>query len=126
MVIKVANAPCSWGVIENVEGERDGYARVIDEMHETGYAGTELGDWGFMPTEPNTLRRELDARKLKLLASWVSVHLHDADKHAQSEADCVRTARLLAEVGGPDNFIVLGNDPYGDPMRTKFAGRITP
>ncbi len=125
-MIKVANAPCSWGVIENVEGERGGYVRVLDEIQQTDYAGTELGDWGFMPNEPNALRRELDSRHLKLLASWVSVKLHDAGKHAQSEADCVRTARLLAEVGGPDNFIVLGNDPYGDLQRTQFAGRISP
>src|SRR5437867_1000520 len=109
--IRVGNAPCSWGVIENVEGERGGYARVLDEMHETGFAGTELGDWGFMPTDPAVLRQELAARNLKLLASWVSVYLHDADRHAASEADAVRTARLLAEVGGPDNLIVLGNDP---------------
>ena len=32
-MIRVANAPCSWGVIENVEGERGGYARVLDEMY---------------------------------------------------------------------------------------------
>ena len=125
-MIRVANAPVSWGVIENVEGERGGYARVLDEMHETGFAGTELGDWGFMPTDPAVLRQELAARNLKLLASWVSVYLHDAGRHAASEADAVRTARLLAEVGGPDNLIVLGNDPYGDPMRTKYAGRIRP
>ena len=124
--IRVGNAPVSWGVIENVEGERGGYARVLDEMHETGFAGTELGDWGFMPTDPAALRQELAARNLKLLASWVSVYLHDADRHAASEADAVRTARLLAEVGGPDNLIVLGNDPYGDPMRTQNAGRIRP
>lgn len=125
-MIKVANAPCSWGVIENVAGERAGYARVLDEMQATGYAGTELGDWGFMPTDPRRLREELAARNLQLLASWVSVQLHDAARHAQSEADAVRTARLLAEVGGPDNLIVLGNDPYGDPMRTLNAGRIEP
>jgi inosose dehydratase len=124
--IRVGNAPVSWGVIENVEGERGGYARVLDEMHETGFAGTELGDWGFMPTDPAVLRQELAARNLKLLASWVSVYLHDAGCHAASEADAVRTARLLAEVGGPDNLIVLGNDPYGDPMRTQNAGRIRP
>jgi len=124
--IRVGNAPVSWGVIENVEGERGGYARVLDEMHETGFAGTELGDWGFMPTDPIVLRQELAARNLKLLASWVSVYLHDADRHAASEADAVRTARLLAEVGGTDNLIVLGNDPYGDPMRTQNAGRIRP
>src|SRR5579859_3806639 len=124
--IRVGNAPCSWGVIENVEGERGAYARVLDEMQETGYLGTELGDWGFMPTDPILLRQELAARNLKLLASWVSVYLHDAARHSESESDAVRTARLLAEVGGPDTLIVLGNDPYGDPMRTQYAGRIQP
>ena len=59
ILIRVANAPCSWGVIENVAGERQGYAWVLDEMHETGYQGTELGDWGFMPTDPDKLRQEL-------------------------------------------------------------------
>ncbi len=124
--LSVGNAPCSWGVIENVEGQRGGYALVLDEMQATGYAGTELGDWGFMPTDPDSLRRELAARNLQLVGSWVSVYLHDAARHAESEADAVRTARLLAEVGGPDNFIVLGNDPYGDPIRTQNAGRIKP
>lgn len=124
--IQVGNAPCSWGVIEGIEGERGGYVRVIDEMAETGYAGTELGDWGFMPTDPDKLRAELDGRNLKLLASWVSVFLHDPDRHAESEADAVRTARQLARVGGPRNLIVLGNDPYGVPLRTQHAGRITP
>src|SRR5579875_1176158 len=124
--IRVGNAPCSWGVIENVEGERSDYARVLDEMHEAGFDGTELGDWGFMPTDPAVLRQELAARQLALLASWVSVYLHDAARHAASEADAVRTARLLAEVGGPECLIVLGNDPYGDPMRTHYAGRIRP
>lgn len=125
-MLRVANAPCSWGVIENIAGERGGYAQVLDEMRATGYAGSELGDWGFMPTDPEILRAELRARDLALLASWVSVFLHDLERHAQSEADAVRTARLLAEVGGPDNLVVLGNDPYGDPVRTLNAGRITP
>ncbi len=124
--IYVGNAPCSWGVIENVEGTRGGYVQVLDEIHETNYAGTELGDWGFMPTDPNALRTELQTRNLALIASWVSVSLHDATKHAASEADAVRTARLLAEVGGPQNLIVLGNAPYEDRMRTHYAGRIRP
>ncbi|MEO8396410.1 MAG: TIM barrel protein [Chloroflexota bacterium] len=122
----MANAPCSWGVIEGIEGDRSGYKRVIDEMQATGYSGTELGDWGFMPTDPAQLSQELGSRHLSLLASWVSVWLHDASKHQQSADEAVRTAKLLAEVGGKDNFIVLGNDPYGVPMRSKNAGRITP
>ncbi|MDQ4077486.1 MAG: TIM barrel protein [Chloroflexota bacterium] len=125
-MIYVANAPCSWGVIENIEGGRAGYEQVLDEMQATGYRGTELGDWGFMPTDPDKLRQELAARDLKLLASWVTVALHDADRHARSEADAVRTARLLAEVGGADTLVVLGNDPYTNLMRTLNAGRIGP
>ena len=125
-MLRIANAPCSWGVIEAVEGERTTYVNVIDEMSEAGYDGTELGDWGFMPTDPVQLRAELEARKLKLLASWVSVFLHDPSRHAQSEADAVRAAQLLAAVGGPNALVVLGNDPYTDPVRTLNSGRITP
>jgi inosose dehydratase len=123
---RIANAPCSWGVIENIEGERYDYVRVLDELADTGYVGTELGDWGFMPTDPARLTDEISSRNLSLLASWVSVYLHDEGRHKQSADDCVRTAKLLAAVGGPDCLIVLGNDPYTDPLRTKNAGRITP
>ncbi len=125
-MIQVANAPCSWGVIENIAGERTDYVRVLDEMQATGYAGTELGDWGFMPTDPVILRQELDSHGLQLFASWVSVALHDANRHASSEAEAIRTAQQLATVGGPNCLIVLGNDPYADPVRTSHAGRISP
>jgi len=124
-MIRVANAPCSWGVIENVAGETSGYRKVLDEMAETGYVGTELGDWGFMPTDPDALRTELDARGLALVGSFSTPWLQDAARHDRSADDAVRIARLLAAVGGPGTFIVLGNDPYGDPVRGRNAGRIT-
>jgi inosose dehydratase len=113
-------------VIEGIEGDRDGYRGVIDEMRETGYGGTELGDWGFMPTDPDRLRDELGRRELALIGSWVSVNLHDPARHRESGDDAVRTARQLARVGGPDAVVVLGNDPYGDPHRTAIAGRVRP
>ncbi len=125
-MVRIANAPCSWGVIEGIEGERGGYRRVIDEMHETGYVGTELGDWGFMPTDPDRLRSELDSRGLALVGSWVSVNLEDRTRHDASADDAVRTAQQLCRVGGPEAVVVLGNDPYGNPRRTRIAGRVTP
>jgi len=125
-MIRVANAPCSWGVIENVAGETGGYRKVLDEMAETGYAGTELGDWGFMPTDPGAVREELGPRNLALMASFSTPWLQDPARHQQGADDAVRIGRLLAAVGGPGSFIVLGNDPYGDPVRGANAGRITP
>src|SRR5512139_2889285 len=125
-MIKIANAPCSWGVLEfDLDGEAAGYAQVLDEIAETGYVGTELGDWGFMPTDPDALRAELDARGLALVGSFSTPWLQDAARHDRSADDDVRIERLLAAVGGPGTFIVLGNDPYGDPVRGKNAGRIT-
>ena len=52
-MIKIANAPCSWGVLEfDLSGNAAGYEHVLNEIHETGYEGTELGDLGFMPSTP--------------------------------------------------------------------------
>ena len=68
--MRVANAPCSWGVLEfDLEGAATGFGQVLDEMAQAGYAGTELGDWGFMPTDPAALGSELQQRNLEMLAA---------------------------------------------------------
>lgn len=126
MKMQVANAPCSWGVIENTPGERGAYHTYLDEVAETGYVGTELGDWGFMPVEPVRLAEELAARRLTLVASWVTVRLYDPAYHRQGAAAAVRTARLLAAVGGPDSLIVIGDDHSTVPHRHARTGRIRP
>ncbi len=126
-MIKIANAPCSWGVLEfDLEGEAAGFAQVLDEMVETGYAGTELGDWGFMPTDPEKLAEEIHTRGLTLLAAFVPVMLKDPSCHAGGIEAAVRTARLLAGVEGSLPFIVLADDNGKDPVRTQNAGRIRP
>ncbi|MDW8268629.1 MAG: xylose isomerase, partial [Anaerolineae bacterium] len=107
-------------------GETAGYAQVLDEMRETGYEGTELGDWGFMPTDPDLLRRELARRGLALLGAFVPVALADLDAHDDGEEAALRTARLLAAVAGPTPFIVLADDNGRDPVRTQNAGRVRP
>ncbi len=126
-MIHVANAPCSWGVLEfGLEGKTAGYAQVLDEMRETGFAGTELGDWGFMPTDPAQLKLELDRRELALLGAFVPVDFSNPEAHAAGQEVALRTARLLAAAGGPQDFIVLADDNGHDPVRTKNAGRIRP
>ena len=124
--IRIANAPCSWGVIENTSGERSGYKLVLQEMEQTGYTGTELGDWGFMPTDPLRLKSELAAHNLDLLGSWVSVRLYDANYHDRGVEAAVRTARLMAEVAGDHCFVVIGDDHSTIPERSNYAGRIKP
>lgn len=129
--IRVGNAPCSWGIVQGVEGESYDWQRVLDEIAETGYSGSELGDWGFMPNDPALLRDELTRRDLAMIGAFTPVRLSHARGHADAEATAMRTARLLAKCmrGTPNEgepFVVLADDPSPATHRREFAGRIRP
>src|ERR1700712_1352240 len=98
--INIANAPCSWGALEfeGMQSEQIGYSQMLDELRATGYRGTELGDWGFMPTDPAELRAELAQRELRMVGAFVPVALKDPGAHTAGAADALRVARLLAAV----------------------------
>ncbi len=126
-MIKIANAPCSWGALEfDLQGKAATYNQVLDEMQQTGYLGTELGDWGFMPTDPLKLKAELARRNLTLLGAFVPVALKDAAAHQPGVEAALKVARLLAAVQGTLPLIVLADDNGKVPQRTLNAGRVTP
>ncbi len=129
-MIRIGNAPCSWGSLEfeGMEGKGIGYARMLDELVETGYTGTELGDWGYMPTDPSALRGELDLRGLTMLGAFVPVALKHPEAHGPGAAAAVRAARLLAAVASADYapFLVLADENGTVPARSQNAGRVTP
>ena len=129
-MIRVANAPCSWGVLEfDVTAPHAGASQVLDEMAAAGYAGTELGDWGFLPTSPTALAADLARRHLALAGAFVPVALTRPDALDEGIERAVRTARLLADARAEadDAFpavIVLSDDNTSVPNRTERAGRI--
>jgi inosose dehydratase len=124
----VGNAPCSWGTLEHQDtSQQVPFDRMLDELVETGYTGTELGDWGYMPTDPAKLREEIAGRNLVMLGAFVPVAMKHSSAHAEGVATAVKTARLLAAVAStPEPFLVLSDDNGTDPVRTKMAGRVTP
>jgi inosose dehydratase len=104
---------------------------MLDELKETGYEGTELGDWGYMPTKPGQLHNELDNRDLVMLGAFVPVALKDADAHQAGLEESLKVARLLADIaekGGYKQlpFLALADDNGTDAVRTKNAGRTSP
>jgi inosose dehydratase len=126
MPFRIANAPCSWGILEFDDAASPAsYEQVLDEIRDTGYLGTELGDWGFMPTDAGRLNAELDARRLDLVGAFVPVPLAVAASHSAGAATAVRTARLLRDAGAANAVIVLSDDNASVPEREQRAGRIT-
>ena len=125
--IGVANAPCSWGTIEGF-GSDVPYDRMLDELVAAGYAGTELGDYGYMPTDPLALAQELRSRNLIMLGAFQGVDLRRPDALAEARPRLVALAELLAAVQDPARrpYLILADDQGRDPVRRSHAGRITP
>lgn len=128
--IRVANAPCSWGTIEGF-GDTTPWDQMLDELSSSGYRGTELGDLGYLPRDPERLQAELRARRLVMLGGFEGVPLIQSGAVAERRERVVAVAKLLAavadtaEAGRPPYFI-LADETRGDPERTRFAGRVTP
>ena len=100
------------------------YARMLDELAQAGYAGTELGDWGFLPADAASLRDELGRRSLALAGAFVPVALADRAAHEEGERQARRVATLLRDSHDPRDgapILVLADD--ATPARMAVAGR---
>ena len=116
-----AAAPDSWGVLD-YPGPSWGqsYEKMMDDMVEAGYTGTELGPYGFFPTDPKVLQPELEKRKLKLLASFVPVKMTDPSAGAAVIERIRKVGNLLATLKAP--FLVMADDQSIE--RNAYSGRV--
>jgi len=119
--ITVGNAPVSWGVMEVAGwGKQIPYSQLLDEIQQAGYTGTELGPYGYLPTDPKGLSSELSARRLQLIASFVPIPLSHSTRHNDAYKEAMKVAHLLTQVGAP--LIVLADEM--SEMRMAVSGRV--
>ncbi len=128
-MIRVANAPCSWGTIEGF-GETTPWDRMLDELTGAGYVGTELGDLGYMPKDPAVLLAELTRRGLVMLGGFEGIPLRRPGIVAERRERLLAVARHLAALSEPERagrapYFILADETRGDPHRTAVAGRVT-
>ena len=126
--MQVASAPVSWGITE-IKGLLSNlpYARVMDEIRDAGYQGTELGPWGFYPHAPGELRLALDARGLALVGSFVDVPIHDVALFDEGRRAVQQVLPLLASfaaIGATSTAPVLILSARQTPERAATAGRV--
>lgn len=132
MTLRIGNAPCSWGTIEGMnESERLSYGTMLDELVAAGYSGTELGDYGFMPTDAETLREALTSRDLTMLGAYLDVSLVDPEAQKEGLARVLSVAKLLQDVADIGDlewqpYLVLADKHSQNPARFGNAGRVTP
>ena len=104
--LRRGTAPDSWGVWFADDAHQVPGLRYLDEAAAAGYRWTELGPYGYLPTDPRRLRAELDARGLVLTGGTVVAALH---RGAAALEDAKRACALEAETIGPlgARFLVI-------------------
>lgn len=125
MAIRIATAPVSWGILEFAgQSSQLPWNTVLDEIAAAGYSGTELGPYGYLPTDREALQAALAARGLQLLSAFVPVRLADPAFLPIGLEAARRAGALLAGCGC--RHIVLSDDNAANANRLRRAGRITP
>jgi inosose dehydratase len=116
-----ACAPDSWGVLDYPGPSwNQSYEKMLDEMVEAGYTGTELGPYGFFPTDPKVLAPQLDKRQLHLLGSFVPVVLSDPASAGIAVEHIRKVGNLLSTLKAP--FLVLADAQSNE--RNRLSGRV--
>jgi inosose dehydratase len=116
-----ASAPDSWGVLDyRGPSWEQSYEKMLDEMVQAGYSGSELGPYGFFPTDPKILEPQLEKRKLKLLGAFVPVKMTDPAAGETVIERIRKVGNLLATLKAP--FLVMADDQ--SPERNAFSGRV--
>ena len=97
---RLAAAPITWGVCEVPQwGHQLTVHQVLSDMEAFGFARTEMGPFGFLPTDGGELASTLDGYGLSLLGGFVALVLHDPSLHRVEMARAEAIAAQMAAAG---------------------------
>lgn len=119
MTIKIANAPCSWGIEFASDPSYPTWQSVLDQCASAGYKGIELGPIGYMPEDPAVLAPALAARDLEIVGGVVFRPFHDPAKWDEVMDASVRTCKALV-AHGAKHLVLIDSI---SPRRAATAGR---
>jgi len=75
--VTLGSAPDSWGVWFPAHEQQTPWERFLDELAQVGYHWTELGPYGYLPTDVSQLRDELAKRDVKLTGTFYMPNYED-------------------------------------------------
>jgi inosose dehydratase len=117
--VVLGSAPDSWGVWFSDDPRQTPWHRFLDEVAEAGYRWIELGPYGYLPTDPEELGRELGRRGLSVTGTFAMFPLEDAGRWEAMRDEVERTCELIRRFDG--RYLILIDDVYtnlftGEPL----------
>ncbi len=112
--LHLGTAPDSWGVwMPSGDPLQTPWQRYLDEVQQAGYRYSELGPFGYLPTDPGLIREEYAKRGLTLTGGTVFVALHKgAEALAKAKADCDTEMAVIGPSGA--KHLVILPEGYSD------------
>lgn len=117
MAITIGTAPDSWGVWFASDSRQLPWQRFLDEAAQAGYEWIELGPYGYLPTDPAALHRELERRNLRVASGVVMANLEEPAGWGEVERQLLGVGAQLAALDA--RYLVLIDGTYTD----LFTGR---
>jgi len=108
--VVLGSAPDSWGVWFADDPHQTPWQRFLDEIAAAGYRWTELGPYGYLPTDQAHLRTELQSRGLGVTGTFTMFPLEDAARWAGVRDEVERTCELIRSFDG--RYLILIDDVY--------------
>ena len=114
MNVMIGTGPDSWGVWFGEDEKQTPWHRYLDEIVEAGYEWTELGPYGYLPTDFDTLKGELDKRNLKVSGTFAMEFLDDPEYWPSLEKQVMGAGENLAKLNA--KYLVLIDNTYTNPF----------
>ncbi len=105
-MIKVANAPCSWGVDYANDLNNPNWQDVFKEISQAGYNYCEIGPYGYLPEDINKTSDYLSKFNLKVVGGFIFDHLHQPNEHSRIKSKILSTCSLLNKLGA-NVFVII-------------------
>lgn len=113
--LHLGTAPDSWGVwMPSGDPLQIPWQRYLDEVQQAGYRYSELGPFGYLPTDPGVVREEYAKRGLTLTGGTVAAALQRGrDALEKAKADCDAEMAVIGPIGA--RYLVILPEVYTDP-----------
>jgi inosose dehydratase len=112
MKLEIGTAPDSWGVWFPSDGKQIDWPRYLDEAAAAGYGWTELGPFGYLPTDSATLEPEIRRRGLRACGQAIMLPLEEPEIRPELERQVLAVGALLQNLGA--RHMILIDDMYTD------------
>ena len=105
MTLKIANAPCSWGVDYAEDKNNPDWKKVMTGISDSGYSYSELGPFGYLPKDYKIIIEHLEKINLTIIGGFIFDNIHEPSQHLIIRKKVIKNCKLLKNLNA--SFFVI-------------------